>query len=323
MKMTDLFGQVVLPVSLPVILPLILPFFLSACTQLDLDHRKAEGTVAIVPVWDALSRPASACYHFYTADGEEPVHKGEEVPAESYSLVLPVGGYHALAYNTDALGVTFTGLERRHSAEVRLASDAHPEGIYSWNVDNLEVPLRSTVEHKPVPRNLVKRMTLHFLITGVESSMKLNGRLNGVYPSLLLLSGAPSAASSAAAPETSVRFSATPAPARAGGEGPALQASPSTFLASADIRLLGLLSPEYGSRYDCRLYLQVSGASGDRYEASVDMNRTVTEIIASYDGELPPDKTIEVSIGVNLLNTVLTAAVKGWTEGSGEGEVGT
>ena len=41
-----------------------------------------------------------------------------------------------------------------------------------------------------------------------------------------------------------------------------------------------------------------------------------------YKGELPLDKTIEVSVGINLLNTVLTAAVKGWTEGSGEGEVG-
>lgn len=53
------------------------------------------------------------------------------------------------------------------------------------------------------------------------------------------------------------------------------------------------------------------------------MNKTVTDIIDSYEGELPLDKTIEVSVGINLLNTVLTAAVKGWTEGSGEGEVGT
>ena len=67
----------------------------------------------------------------------------------------------------------------------------------------------------------------------------------------------------------------------------------------------------------------IPGDTGETYGATVDMNKTVTDIINSYEGELPLDKTIEVSVGINLLNTVLTAVVKGWTEGSGEGEVGT
>ena len=61
---------------------------------------------------------------------------------------------------------------------------------------------------------------------------------------------------------------------------------------------------------------------GEAYSASVDMNETLTDIINLYAGELPADETIEVNIGVDLMNTVLTAVVKGWTEGSGEGWVG-
>lgn len=227
-----------------------------------------------------------------------------------------MGGYHLLAYNTDARGVAFTGLEHRSKAEVCLTSEAQPGGIYSWSVDNVEVPLRSAVQHTPVPRSLVRQMVLHFRVTGMEEAMVLEGRLNGVYPSVFLLSGSPSAESVAAAPETNTKFAATLAPVEARDALPA-------YMASADVRLLGLLSPEFGACYDCRLHLQVGNAAGETYGATVDMNKTVTDIIDSYEGELPLDKTIEVSVGINLLNTVLTAAVKGWTEGSGEGEVGT
>lgn len=303
MKMTNLVWPFVLLTAFP------------ACTEIGLDYRKEEGTVVIAPDWSAFACPASACYRFYAAGSEEAAYEGEDASAESFSLVLPVGGYHLLTYNTDARGVAFTGLEHRSKAEVCLTSEAQPGGIYSWSVDNVEVPLRSAVQHTPVPRSLVRQMVLHFRVTGMEEAMVLEGRLNGVYPSVFLLSGSPSAESVAAAPETNTKFAATLAPVEARDALPA-------YMASADVRLLGLLSPEFGACYDCRLHLQVGNATGETYGATVDMNKTVTDIINSYEGELPLDKTIEVSVGINLLNTVLTAAVKGWTEGSGEGEVG-
>ena len=303
MKMTNLVWPFVLLTAFP------------ACTEIGLDYRKEEGTVVIAPDWSAFACPASACYRFYAAGSEEAVYESEDASAAFFSLVLPVGGYHLLAYNTDARGVAFTGLEHRSKAEVRLTSEAQPGGIYSWSVDNVEVPLRSAVQHTPVPRSLVRQMVLHFRVTGMEEAMVLEGRLNGVYPSVFLLSGSPSAESVAAAPETNTKFAATLAPVEARDALPA-------YMASADVRLLGL-SPEFGACYDCRLHLQVGNAAGETYGATVDMNKTVTDIINSYEGELPLDKTIEVSVGINLLNTVLTAAVKGWTEGSGEGEVGT
>ena len=71
-----------------------------------------------------------------------------------------------------------------------------------------------------------------------------------------------------------------------------------------------------------RAFEQVRNSVGEAYSASVDMNETLTDIINLYAGELPADETIEVNIGVDLMNTVLTAVVKGWTEGSGEGWVG-
>ena len=181
----------------------------------------------------------------------------------------------------------------------------------------MNVPLRGTVQYTPVPRRLVKQMVLHFQVTGMEEAKVLNGKMNGVYPALFLLSGEPSAESVAAAPDTRTEFTVTltRAKAQAGNTDPA-------YRASADIRLLGLLCPDGGTSYDCRLQLQVRNSVGEAYSASVDMNETLTDIINLYAGELPADETIEVNIGVDLMNTVLTAVVKGWTEGSGEGWVG-
>lgn len=290
-----------------------------SCTEKALDYRSDEGTVTIAPEWSDFACPSSACYRFYTTDGKAVAGDGADVAASAgqFSITLPVGGYRLLAYNTDARGVAFTGLENRHSAEIRLTSDAQPGNVYSWNVDDVNVPLRGTVQYTPVPRRLVKQMVLHFQVTGMEEAKVLNGKMNGVYPALFLLSGEPSAESVAAAPDTRTEFTVTltRAKAQAGNTDPA-------YRASADIRLLGLLCPDGGTSYDCRLQLQVRNSVGEAYSASVDMNETLTDIINLYAGELPADETIEVNIGVDLMNTVLTAVVKGWTEGSGEGWVG-
>lgn len=252
---------------------------LAACTETALDYRSAEGTVVIAPEWGAFACPATAYYRFYADDGEA------------------VAGY-----GTDA-------------AEVRLVSEMQPGNVYSWNVDDVDVPLQGTVQYTPVPRPLVKQMLLHFQVTGMEEAKVLNGKLNGVYPSVLLHSGKPSEQSISAAPETNTSFTVTLTRAETRNTEPA-------YMASAEIRLLGLLSPEYGAAYDSRLHLQVRNSGGEMYSASVNMNGTLTDIIRLYAGELPADETVEVELGINLLNAVLTAEVKGWTEGSGEGGVG-
>lgn len=288
-----------------------------ACTEKMLDYRSDEGTVVIAPDWSAFTAPATACYRFYTMDGEAVADVGAKDVASAgyFSMTLPVGGYHLLAYNTDVQGTAFVGLENRNSAELRLASDIHPGNVYSWNVDDVDVPLRSTVQYTPVPHPLVKRMLLHFQVTGMEEAKVLEGKLNGVYPSVFLLSGEPSEQSISAAPETGTEFTVTLTRSEIKNTEPA-------YTASAEIRLLGLLSPEYGAVYDSRLHLLVRDSFGGVYSVSVDMNVTLTDIINLYAGELPADETIEVDIGVNLLDAVLTAEVKGWTEGNGEGEVG-
>lgn len=130
-----------------------------SCTERALDYRSDEGTVTIAPEWSDFACPSSACYRFYTTDGKAVAGDGADVAASAgqFSITLPVGGYRLLAYNTDARGVAFTGLENRHSAEIRLTSDAQPGNVYSWNVDDVNVPLRGTVQYAPVPRRLVKQ----------------------------------------------------------------------------------------------------------------------------------------------------------------------
>lgn len=82
MKMTNLVWPFVLLTAFP------------ACTEIGLDYQKEEGTVVIAPDWSAFACPASACYRFYAAGSEEAAYEGEDASAESFSLVLPVGGYH-------------------------------------------------------------------------------------------------------------------------------------------------------------------------------------------------------------------------------------
>ena len=120
---------------------------LAACTETALDYRSAEGTVVIAPEWGAFACPATACYRFYADNGEAVAGYGTDAAASVgyFSTTLPVGSYHLLAYNTDAHGVAFTGLESRNAAEVRLVSEMQPGNVYSWNVDDVDVPLQGTV----------------------------------------------------------------------------------------------------------------------------------------------------------------------------------
>lgn len=293
----------------------ILPMLYSSCTEIDLDFRREEGTVIIAPDWSSFACPTAARYCLYTDDGTETEFEksAEMVAADYLSMTLPVGNYRLLAYNTDVSGVNFTGLENIASAEVCLASDVQPANVYSWNVDDVEVPLRSSVQFAPQPRRLVKQMVLHFQVTGMEEAEILSGKLNGVYPSVSLLTGEPSRASLSAAPDTKTKFSATLTRAATRNTEPA-------YTAMANVRLFGLLCPENGAYYDCRLNLQVHN-SDETYSTTVDMNGVMTEIINLYAGELPVDETVEVHIGINWVDSTLVATVKSWTEGTGEGEI--
>ena len=126
---------------------------LAACTETALDYRSAEGTVVIAPEWGAFACPATACYRFYADNGEAVAGYGTDAAASVgyFSTTLPVGSYHLLAYNTDAHGVAFTGLESRNAAEVRLVSEMQPGNVYSWNVDDVDVPLQGTVHARSAP----------------------------------------------------------------------------------------------------------------------------------------------------------------------------
>lgn len=286
------------------------------CTERDLDYRAAGGRVEIVPAWKDLSRPSSAGYRFYGEDDRPAPGDAvfSDASVDTFSVVLPVGRYRCLAYNTDAQGVSFTDLDNRSQAEVRLSSDAQPGNVYSWSVDEVEVSSRGDVRYAPVPLRLVKRIVLRFRVSGVEGATALNGTLNGVYPALFLLSGAPSEQSIRTAPETVARYAAALVQAKPPGD--------PSYTASADIRLFGLLNPQKSAGaetvYDSRLHLSVHNSAGKVYSTTVNMNKPISEIIDSYGGEIPIDKTVEIDVSVNLLDMDLEAVVQGWTEGNGE-----
>lgn len=299
-----------------IILMVVPAMFFSACTERGLDYHKEEGRIIVTPDWSNYACPSSACYGFYKEDGTAVtgVVQAATVPADCFSTWLPVGNYRLLAYNNDVPGVDYTGLENIASAEVILASSAQPAEVYSWSADGIEVSLCDTVRLNPSPRRLVKRMVLHFRVSGLEEVEILHGELNGVYPSLRLLTAEPSTQSIATAPETKTEFSA--ALTRL-----SVRSAETVYIASAELRLFGLLSPKDGECYNCRLNMKLHGAAGSVYDTTLNMDGVLTEIINIHAGALPEEEPVEVNIGIKWVDSTLVAMVNGWTEGSGEGEV--
>lgn len=291
-------------------------FLFSACAERELDFRREEGQVLVTPDWSGYVCPVSAGYGFYVQDGtgEPAVPVVTAVAAERYSATLPVQDYRMLAFNTDAPGVEYAGLECLETAEVKLSSTRQPGEVFTWNIDRVEITREDTVAYAPRPERLVKSVMLHFQVTGMEAAEVLQGELNGVYPSLSLLRGTPSSASVSAAPMTKTVFSATLTRTATRSGDPA-------YKATAGVRMFGLLCPEDGSAYDCRLHLKVSDTEGDVFQTTLDMNGVMTEVIRFHAGELPADEMVEVEIGIDRVNSTLVAEVKGWTHGSGSGEV--
>jgi hypothetical protein len=285
---------------------------LGGCTEVSLGYPSDEGLVRIIPDWSELSVPGSASCIFFRSGEFSTSYAYGDVSPVSFSVPLPSGTYRMLAYNSDASGVTFSSLRDADSARVSLGSTAQPGEVYVWSGKGLSVLAGDTVEVNTVPRSLVKTLTLHFQLTGLEGSGSLEGLLSGVYPSLLLFTGEPPASAVSAAPQTVVAFSAELSSETKGS---------SQLSGSSSVRLFGLLDPDNGSSYDNRLKLALRDSSGSSRSAEVGLSGVLTEILAACSGELTVEVPVEISIDLQWTDSALVASVKAWSLGEGSGKV--
>jgi len=285
---------------------------LGGCTEVSLGYPSDEGLVRIMPDWTGLSVPSRAACIFFRGGEPSTSYVYREVSPISFSVPLPSGTYRMLAYNSDASGVTYSSLREADSARVSLNSTEQPGGVYAWSGEGLSVLASDTVEVRTVPRALVKTLTLHFQLRGLDDPCSLKGLLSGVYPSLLLFTGEPPASAISSAPQTAVAFSAELSPDTKGS---------SQLSGSSSVRLFGLLDPENGSSYDNRLKLTLYDSEGTSRSAEVGLSGVLTEILAACSGELTVEVPVEISIDLQWTDSALVASVKAWSLGEGSGKV--
>jgi len=291
-----------------------LTVLLTCCTEMSLDYRGDEGRVLISPDWGSYTVPGSAACFFYPfSQGSNPL-RYDAVDATLFNQALPTGHYQLLGWNTDASGIEFGNLDDRSRAEARMSGGVPPGILYSWHAEDLAVPYRDTLRVQPPVQALVKTLTFHFRMSESEEVVTLEGKLYGVYPSVLLLTGEPSASSSAAASGTSVAFTVTLGT-------PSRSSSNATLEGSVSVRLLGLLDPKNGLAYDNRLELVLHSSGGTTRSGEVSMNGVLSAILKANGDQLPSEVPVEITVDIQWINSVLVALVTSWKNGEGGGNV--
>lgn len=280
-----------------------------SCTRVELVSPPDKVGVTIHLDWGNLPPASGMEYGFYPSDGGAATEiKGT---GEGCETTLPQGGYRVLAYNAGTTNISLSGMESYAgaTAEAVPADDAtraggltfvkQPSGLYAGtSAGELTVPRLDPVEASVGMAQLTRTLKLSFKLDEMEGVDALEGYFNGVYPSLLLSTGEPTAAAKTSAPQVAMAFAV-----------PVTQAE-----TTVELSLLGLLDPEGGTAYRSTLRLTLKGADGWRQQADVDLTRVLTDIFKAGGGSLvlePP--TIEIRVEPTPAS--LSATVESWRAG--------
>lgn len=303
-----------------VLLLLLLFMGLHSCTMGSVDYRADEGKVIVRPDWSGYAVPAGTKFYFYNTNGTvEPIEA--DASAEGYVGLLPAGTYKMVAYNTDATQVEFQSMHKYETASVhalpntrRMVSRAgdvrcilQPENLYALTLGKIEVKYMETTEMSVVPQPLTKTIRLQFTLSGdgVGDSKKVSGELCGVYSTLLLATGQPTAESVNTCPNTTTAFDVK------------LEENKGM----AEVKVFGLLDPEDGTSYTNRLNIEVTDKKNQVRSAEIDLSEAISGVIKENGGTIPVEIPIEIEVEVKMINTTLTVKVKPWKSGTGSGEV--
>ncbi|MCI1682878.1 MAG: DUF5119 domain-containing protein [Bacteroides sp.] len=170
---------------------------LGSCTRQELSARPSSASVSIRFNWDSLgtgdSIPAEMALLFYGSDGSliRETGKGNE----SFTGSLPPGEYRVLAYNTDAVGVSYSNLDSyelasMHASPVSRADYlSQPSHAYGIGLGSFTVtPSGGTAEL--TPDNFIRRCEVNIHLRGESTAVgSCDCTLSGISRSVNLSTG--------------------------------------------------------------------------------------------------------------------------------------
>ena len=286
--------------------------FVSSCVKSDLlDCSLAY--IVIAPTDHSYNLPGLR-YHFYSQDYRI---ANSVLPCDGTGTFrgrLMTGDYWVIASNIDAHNSIFTDMDAYETAtvhvrQIKTRSDdyylAYPGEIYAISLQKLAIGGRDTIYLSPKPELLTKTLSLKFKIgSNIEQqTIGLTGTLQGVYPSLNLFTRQPTEHCLSLSPNMITRF---------------------TSIGSADewqaeISLLGICDPEYGTRYRNIMHFTLNTTGGDM-PVAVELTNVLSDIIKKNGGTIPLEIPIEITVQYDGI--LLEAEARPWVDsGSGEGVI--
>ena len=306
----------------------------SACVKRELEHRSGTtGRVQITFGWPGGGQPAAARLLFYTATGE--LHSEHDALTDSYTGILPAGGYRLILHNTDVSHAVFRSMHHYETATSYVPSFsgegtrfpeagdtlAEPGKIYAAaqtdRGTDFTVRPGKTIQLRVTPQRLTRRIGFLFKVTGLEAVRLLKGMLDGVSPSISIsdrkCSPVPCRMLFTGSPYTAPKSTTAPTPAPGSGE----------VLYQSGMEVFGLLTHSDSPAGTNTLEMTVTGGNGKNYPLTLDITPVLQELIATSGGVLPLEIPLEVTIDINPVTTEINATVTPWDEsGSGGGSFG-
>ena len=300
-----------------------------SCTQGDLMFRGeniSQGHVVIRPDQTIHTLPGQK-YYFYNTNGTTPYFSTPCDGIGNFKGTLPTGAYRVIAANSDTKGIAYrnmenyetatayatnlnstrliwsisewiqkdvewTAIEKTRSTERQTLGD-----LYSMTLETLEVKPNDTIRHTPSPTLLTRTMRLNFtleqeLLTKVTA---LSGVLQGVYPSVQLCSGKTIASEIDRSPNLWIDYYG-------------IQKEDHW---TVSINLLGICDPEQGKIYENITKLSLI-MDEEEVTIEVDLTKSLSNILESYEGELPVEIPVQLNIELELVDVGISGRVESW-----------
>lgn len=311
---------------------LLAVLLLAACTRAEIYYPDngiptpaTEGYIRIYPDPSKHALPALQ-YHFYNTNTDV---EYTVLPCDglgNFEGMLPVGTYRVIATNTTATNVVFSDMHSYETATVtanrmetrggtlphRMETRsgtlplAQPGTVYSTVLQNLVVSPADTVRYDPAPALLTRKVTLTFTLMGALADIteRLEGKLQGVYPSINLYNCSHTPESVSQSYNMAINFETSEIN--------------DNHQCQVEINLFGLADPEYGDAYNNVLTIALTTAGGEVIEVDLDLTDNLSEIIELNGGDIPLDLSLPIEI--RQTDVGLGAILTGWID-NGETEV--
>lgn len=170
----------------------------SSCSRRELELFPAEGPVNITYNWanlgDGETQPKAMKLYFY-GNGTVITRESDGV---AFNGMIPNGTYQVIAYNTDAVGVSYDKLDTYVGAQALVPSAtkaaylSQPLHSYGVGLGNIVVMGDSVVTEAMKPVSFVKSVTLKYIVTGEKDAVKsCTGVLNGIAEAVNIVTGEP------------------------------------------------------------------------------------------------------------------------------------